>query len=165
MIKTYTVHKGRHRAWPFRFGLYLSKKKIRFRVAFDNSCRYQLPGEDQQDINKLFGLGYFPNHHKESARFGWVYNPDINKIELYAYCYVNGKRITDQITTVPLHQSFVLELNISATAYSFTVFKESFQASTHIQHSNKRKWSFPLGVYFGGNQPAPHKITIEMKKA
>ena len=164
-MATYSIQQGKHRAWPFRFGIYLFKKKVRYRVAFDQSCKYELPGNDQQDINKLFGIGYFPSHHKESARFGWVYNPDINRIELYAYCYVNGKRISDLITTVPLHQSFVLQLNIASDKYSFTVYKESFEVQTIIQHNNKRKWSFPLGVYFGGNQPAPHKITIELKKA
>lgn len=164
-MATYTIQAGKHRAWPFRFGLYLSKTKIRYRVAFDQSCRYSLPGNDQQDINKLFGIGYFPSHHKESARFGWVYNPDINRIEIHAYCYINGKRISDLITSVPLHQSFVLQLNITADSYIFTVYRESFEVQSVIRHRNKRQWGFPLGVYFGGNQTAPHKITLEIKKA
>lgn len=164
-MKVYTIRKGKHRAWPFRFGLYLSKKKIRFRVVFDMSCKYQLPGEDQGDINKLFGIGYFPDHHKESARFGWRYNEDINKIELFAYCYVNGKRITELITTVPFHQSHVLEIEITDHLYYFNVYKDSFKATFVTTHNHTRKWGFPLGVYFGGNQPAPHKITIEMNKA
>lgn len=164
-MTNYTIRKGKHRAWPFRLGLYFSKKKIRFRVVFDTSCKYELGSENQGDINKLFGVGYFPNHHKESARFGWRYNEDINKIELVAYCYVNGQRVTDLITTVPFHQSHVLQLNITSRFYHFAVVKDSFEVNTSIEHSNKRKWSFPLGVYFGGNKPAPHKITIEMKKA
>lgn len=164
-MATYTIRKGKHRAWPWRFGLYLSKNKIRFRVIFDISCKYQIPGEDQQDINKLFGIGYFPDHHKESARFGWRYNEGINKIELFAYCYVSGQRITEFITSVPFHQSHVLQLNITSNFYHLIVVKDSFEVSKSIQHKNKRNWSFPLGVFFGGNQPAPHTIKIEMKKA
>lgn len=165
MATTYTIPKGKHRAWPFRFGLFLSKKKIRYRVAFDHSCKYILPGNDQQDINKLFGIGYFPSHHKESARFGWRWNAEKNKIEVFAYCYVNGQRITGRFTDIPLHQSFVFELSVLKEVYVFTVYKESFETICQVQYKHKRKWSFPLGVYFGGNQTAPHKITIELKKA
>lgn len=165
MLTTYTIKAGKHRALPFRFGLYLSKKKIRYRVSFDQSCKYQLADDDQLDINKLFGVGYFPNHHKESARFGWRYNAEVNKIELFAYCYISGQRVTDLITTVPLHQAFTLQLNITSNYYHFIVVKESFEVHSSIQHHNKRKWSYPLGVYFGGNKPAPHTIKIEIKKA
>ena len=66
MPTTYTIKAGKHRAWPFRFGLYWFKKKICFRVSFDQSCKYQLADDDQLDINKLFGVGYFPNHHKDT---------------------------------------------------------------------------------------------------
>lgn len=163
-MSTYTIKKGSHRAKPLRFGLYLSKKRIAFKVMFDSSCKYFIDGEDMQDINKLFGIGYFPNHHKDSARFGWRYNENLNKIELFAYCYVNGKRISEFITTVPFNQFYVLQINITSTFYSFIVKKDGFEVTTQVQHNNSKKFGYPLGIFFGGNQPAPKTITIEMKK-
>lgn len=163
-MPTYTIQKAKHRAWPFRFGLYLTKKSISFRVTFDVSCKYDLGDEDQLDINKLFGVGYFPSHHKESARFGWRYNNDINKVEIFAYCYVNGWRVTEFITAVPLHKSCDFQLRIRNDSYYFKVIKDAFESSATVAHSNKRKIGYPLGVFFGGDQTAPHKIKIEMKK-
>lgn len=161
----YTIKKNKHRAWPIRLGLYFAKKKLRYRVCFDQSCKYDLGGEDQLDINKLFGIGYFPNHHKNSARFGWRYNVDTNKIELFAYCYVDGVRVTDHITSIPLNVVVTLQLNITKDFYHFIVVKDSFDTRTPIQHSNKRNIGYPLGIYFGGNKPTPHKIKIKLKKA
>jgi hypothetical protein len=164
-IMQYTIRKSKHRAWPFRLGLYFNKKKLRFRVCFDQSCKHSLGDEDQLDINKLFGIGYFPNHHKESARFGWRYNADTNKIELFAYCYVLGERVTQFITSIALNISVVLELSIDLYAYTFTVIKDSIVANSSVPHFRKpNKLAFALGVFFGGDKPAPHKMKIDLKK-
>ena len=67
----YRIHKGKHRAWPPVFGLFWKKEMSRD-VYFDLSAKYDLPGDaDDEDVNKLFGFGFFPSHHIESARFGW----------------------------------------------------------------------------------------------
>lgn len=158
---TYTIKKGKHRAKPLMFGLFL-KKKLSYRVSFDTSAKYFI-GQDQDDTNKLFGIGFFPHHHKESARFGWRYNENLNRIEILAYCYVNGNRIIDLITTVPFHVSHKMELLISKRNFVFTVYKELPMVLV-IEHNRHKKIGYRLGCFFGGNQPAPQTITIEMKK-
>lgn len=167
-----------------RLGIYYNKRTIAFKVMFDTSCKYLLPGEDQQDINKLFGIAYVPwyliplaiishwfialfrnQHHHNSARFGWRYNENINKIEIFAYCYVDGKRISDVVAMVPFNQFVEMQIEIGPTFYLFSVKKDQIELSTQVEHSNKKKWGYPLGVYFGGNQPAPKTMKVEMKKA
>ena len=70
-----TIKKGRHRPFLPTFGLWKRKRSFERLVTFHRSCAYMLPDGDQLDVNKLFGVGYFPHHHKDSARFGWNYNP------------------------------------------------------------------------------------------
>ena len=182
-MSRYTIKHGHHRAKPLGLGLYLNKKTIAFKVLFDTSCKYHIDGEDMEDINKLFGISYVPwymaplamfssvflslfrnQHHNDSARYGWRYNENLNKIELFAYCYVDGKQIRELITTVQFNQFHHMQINTTPTFYSFIVKKDGFEVTTQVQHNNSKKFGYPLGIYFGGNQPAPKTITIEMKK-
>lgn len=163
-MKTYIIKKGKHRAWPIRFGIYWRKQTISFDVMFDGSCKYFLQGEDQQDINKLFGIGYFKNHHIDSARFGWRFNENLNKIELFAYCYVNGVRIWEFITSVAIYQKITLTLNINDGEYLFNAKKDQLVLQSSIKFTHNKKIGYPMDVFFGGNHVAPQRIKIVMKK-
>lgn len=160
----FTIKEGKHRATPIRLGLYLNKSRIAYKVVFDKTAKYEIVGEDQFDISKLFGIGYFPNHHKESARFGWRYNGDINRIEIFAYCYINGERITSLITTLFLDRIYPLILEITEDSYRFTVIRDSVHYTTQVSRGSKKRLGYKLSPYFGGNQPAQKTIKIEMKK-
>jgi hypothetical protein len=37
--------------------------------------------------------------------------------------------------------------------------------TAEVQYGHKKKLGYRLGVYFGGNQVAPHMVNIEFKKA
>lgn len=160
----YTIRKGKHRSNKLRFSLYWKKEIIAFRVVFDSSAKYFIPGEDQFDINKLFGVGYLPTHHTESARFGWRYNENTNLIELFAYCYINGRRVADLITTVQIDRSIILTIRISDDSYRFTARKNGIDYDYKIFRGSDKKIGYPLNVFFGGNKPAPKTINIEMKR-
>lgn len=163
-MSRYTIKHGHHRAKPLRLGLYLNKKTIAFKVLFDTSCKYHIDGEDMEDINKLFGIGYLPNHHKESARFGWRYNEAMNMIQIFSYCYVQGKRVTEYITSVQLNRWITLAIKMEKGRYIFTAKKDELETSFQTNHYHNKKIGYRLNLYFGGNQPAVHDITIEMKK-
>ena len=165
----FTINKGRHRAWPPVFGIFYNKRHMERDVIFNLSFKYDLPGiYDDGDINKLFGIGYLPGHHTDSARFGCVYNKASGNVDLYAYCYVNGERIFKFICEVKLHDRVRYSLDIIGDVYSFTV-QDPFNTyrvygGCDISFTHKKRLSYRLGCYFGGNIPAPHTITIEMKK-
>jgi hypothetical protein len=134
-----------------------------YHVEFTNSCRYFIKGIDQYDTNKLFGVGYFPHHHKESARFGWRYGRK-GCILISAYCYVNGARVEKNICSVPINTEVEMYLHVSKHAYQFFVVDgDKSLGAAEIGKSHDKKWGYPLGLYFGGNKTAPHCITVKMK--
>jgi hypothetical protein len=161
------IKKGKHYSNK-RFPVPLiGRESVHCRVTFDNTARYNLQGPDQYDINKLFGFSEGFNHHKHSARIGWNWNPQLQRIQLSAYCYVNGKRQVAMIGNI--HPGQTIEARISALPgrYTFFVFADSFQEgveTAEIPRTKKgRIFGFRLNPYFGGNQPAPHDIAIELK--
>lgn len=164
---TFTIHKGKHRSFPFIFGLH-SKKWMERDVVFDSSAAYELNSEDQNDVNKLFGFGYFNGHHQDSARFGWNYSAVAGRVRLYAYCYVNGERIIKELCEVHIHKKVRCLINIYQYRYAFTVhdgYNNWHQlAHVDVEFDHKRKWKYKLGCFFGGNNPAPHDITIKISK-
>lgn len=138
-------------------------------ISFDITAKYDLPGtEDDEDVNKLFGFGFFPSHHQESARFGWTYNNETGKIVLWAYCYVNGERKICWICEVPTYLRLHCSIDIIGDVYSFTVSdalnRYYAYGGIDVFFEHKKKFGYKLGCFFGGNNPAPHTIKIQISK-
>lgn len=164
-----TIHPGRHRpCLPIFPRLWYNKQSIGCRIIFTESCLYDLPGtEDDEDVNKLFGIGYFPGHQVNSARFGWYYDAKKFHLSLCCYCYLNGERISSVIGAASIGKAYDFSLKIKDGQYQFMV-KETHTgtvvASESISTGHHKKWAYPLGLYFGGNNPAPHKMTFDISK-
>ena len=163
----YTIKKGNHRAWPLRFGLWFGKTIIRRSVTFYPSCKYDLKTDDQHDTHKLFGIGYFPHHQKNSARFGWRYNNLTNKIIISAYCYVDGERVIKDIVGLNINERYIFTLEVNPHFYEFGVKPIDIMHSVIVEFVDKKinHWiSYPLSVFFGGNRTAPNDMMIEINK-
>lgn len=160
----YIICKGKHYAFPPRLGLYFRPVSEVKKIIFDDSCAYTLPGEDQDDINKLFGVGFFPHHHKNSARFGWNYSPKTGDILITAYYYLDGTRWIHELCHVPLNTEIELGLLAGPDMYAFGVFKdEELLAEYSVTFETKKSnIGFKLGPYFGGTYPAPQDIKIKL---
>jgi len=134
---------------------------IAAKFRFTDSCMFDLHDEDQHDVNKLFGfsIGY---HKKTSFRFGWRPILKEKLIEIVAYEYHNGVRQT----TMPICR---VELN---KFHNFTLLYDGFKAKTYYYVNDNKEFKndvvlkkkyglgYTLGTYFGGNEKAPHDITI-----
>lgn len=166
----------------FRMGV------TRMKVVFDFSCCYTLPASDQLDTNKLFGVGFVEwwrlvwlwitwpvfallsrdRHHKDSARVGWYYDPDKKKIVVVAYCYIGGTRTVVPVCDISINRPYLIELTRTPGAYEIKVM--AYEAPymvlgmVVIPAKHNKRFTYPLGLYFGGNNPAPHTMTIEMKR-
>lgn len=165
----YHIPEGQHHAWPPAIGLFYDKKVMERIVYFNITCKYELPIADQDDVNKLFGWGYFNGlHHTDSARFGWNYNRNTSHINLFAYCYVNGERIIKFLCEALTYRALLLSIRKSGNAYSFAVVDAHntyfVYGSCDIEFTHKKKLGYKLGCFFGGNNPAPHEITIKMNR-
>jgi hypothetical protein len=151
------IQKGTHA--PFRLPCPLiNPKLLAYRVAFTESCRYDI-GRDQGDINKLFGIGYFPHYHDNSVRIGWNYDIVSGKINLFAYWYAEGVRGWHYLRSV----------NIGEVNY----FSIQVREQDHIIDVAGRKYSvdvvgrsvgYLLRPYFGGNKTSPHTMIIDLQK-
>ena len=119
------------------------------------------------DINKLFGIGYFWGHHTDSARFGWRYEPEIDKIEIFAYCYVNKERVERWLCDVRFNEQNLFGISVQKNNYFFWVINSNSGtpvSSETINKDHKKKFSYSLGAYFGGDARAPHKMKIKFDK-
>ncbi|RRB00958.1 hypothetical protein [Larkinella rosea] len=140
---------------------FTAKTTLSFSVIFDNSAIYtsKIP-ENQHDINKLYGFSDCDaQHNTASARFGWNWRD--NALRIYAYCYRNGQRVSEELGTVELNKPTDYQLSIVGGNYVFTFKgKETVIARgcTTVE-SNKRYRLYP---YFGGDETAPHTITISI---
>lgn len=164
----FRIPRGRHRAWPLRFGFWWRRNSFSWVVKFDESCRYDLGNEDQFDTNKLVGIGYLPSHHKDSARFGWRYWTERKEIELSAYCYVNSRRVIKHICFCEIGKEYRLKLQVLAASYYFDACEPGIVTPcgiTLVEHSINKHFKYRLGTYFGGQAAAPHEMKIQIEKA
>lgn len=137
---------------------------------FTDSCRYLLPAEDQADWNKLFGAswGVFPigkqfQMHENSSRWAWRYNPKTDLIELAPYYYSGGSRHYPENTGfdfVKVKIGEVVNLGIypNKKAGVCDYYGPGYVYTAKQEIPSEIGFLAPL--FFGGNQPAPHKIIV-----
>lgn len=138
----------------------LSTNLMRFEVQFDSTAIYQTVNPaNQADINKLYGLSDCnSDHHTNSARFGWRwYN---NRLEIHAYTYVNKQRASEYITSVEMGKQNVFELRLEDNQYVFLLNDVRVVMPRGCTGSGEGYLLYP---YFGGDEVAPHDITIRIR--
>jgi hypothetical protein len=158
--RAYIIPKGQHYAAGNNFRI-LEKRSLHFKVRFDSSCIYStVLSENASDINKLYGFSDCGSNHQEnSARFGWVWNG--RAIELHAYCYTEGSRVSKSLGTVSIGQETELWLVAEPGKYVFTMGgKNEVMKRTCSSEQDAAYLLFP---YFGGNEVAPHDVKVFIK--
>lgn len=138
----------------------LSVQQLKFKARFNNSAIYKtIALENQGDINKLYGASdCATDHQKNSARFGWRWYQ--NALEIWAYTYANGKRKFALVGTVPLNSMNTYEILFTDTNY---IFKLNNTEVSLPRHCISKTQGYKLYPYFGGDEVAPHEITIEIQ--
>jgi len=163
------IKKNRHYPIPLApFSLPIWVNKYNYTVIshdfnFTDSCMFDLVDADQHDVNKLFGfsIGY---HHKTSFRFGWRPILKNNDIQIVAYEYQEGVRLpTMIIDEVKLNEWHNFNIKYSPIQESTTYTFNGNTFTNEVNIEKKYGLGYTLGVFFGGNEKAPHDITIYMK--
>lgn len=160
-VRTFHIEKGKHYSTT-RLAETLQDSKLVFEAKFDHTAKYDLGDPaSQSSKNKLLGFSDCNSlHHQNSARFAWQwYN---NRMEIYAYCYVNGERVENFIGLVNLDEFNTYEIAITNTHY---IFRLNNGPGLSIQRGDvcDKGVFYMLWPYFGGSIPAPHDIFIEIK--
>lgn len=142
---------------------FTQKTTLTFRATFNESAVYQTVNPSNQgDINKLYGFSDCNSHHQtNSARFGWNwYN---NGLQIYAYCYQNGKVTSQPIGTVNLNEKNTYQIQIAGNSYRFKLNETTVEIPRGCSDSANQT-RYMLYPYFGGDEPAPHEITIALEE-
>jgi hypothetical protein len=148
-------------------------------IHFTDSCKYVLGGEDQFDINKVYGVGFgLSHHHNNSVRIGWMYEPNSDRIRIYSYAYVNGRRTANFLISLAFH-------NLSSAGKIASCATHIMKSGNRVEvvavdnlggRSNGSQASYELderfynslyyytGSYFGGTQKAPQDITYFLSR-
>lgn len=135
--------------------------ELKFAVMFDSSAIYtSRQAVNQHDINKLYGFAdNNKDHHQYSARFGWNW---INKaLHLYAYIYNEGKVQSKELTTIAIGEETECSIKISGTEYLFRVNEQLTRMPR--KSTTPSAQGYLLYPYFGGDETAPHPISILIK--
>jgi len=169
-MKKYTIAGGKHDFKPsdsFALSNPLARD-VSFRVKFGADCNYVLPGEDQNDWNKGGGFSFslFSNT-KEAIMWAWRWNPTLQRIQLCAYWHVKGQAFyaetqNDFPFAVALEQEFTVR--IYKPGVFWHVMFQTIDGTKIIETSAQGRPIRPIGLWFGGNQPAPQAMTVFIEK-
>ena len=159
--RKFLINAGEHYSSPRLFEKF-EENKLSFRATFDASAKYDLGDPSlQSNINKLMGFSDCNAlHHENSARFGWKWERE--KLDIYAYCYVDSVRIHEFVGTVALHEENLYEITATTSEYVFYLNGERKVAiqKAAVCEAGARYMLYP---YFGGSVPAPHDVTVEIE--
>jgi hypothetical protein len=157
----YTIQQGAHFCDQSGYGP-IDHSEMKFTVRFDSSAIYQtVDPVNQYDINKLFGFSdNAADHHQYSARFGWQWSN--GSLKLWAYVYNAGQVISKEITSVPIGMDIQCSISVSSGEYHFRV--NDVHEYLPRAATTPRAKGYRLYPYFGGDETAPHTISIWIRE-
>lgn len=164
--QTIKIRQGRHFTDEFSYRVMFHKKELRYQLRFDTTFRCNVPQRDRYAINKVFGIGFL--HHKlNSARLGWVFNPDTERLELWAYCYVNTRRRFKKLTEVTWDGLYDCSLAVDYEQKTVT-YRLIEPTGNRIEYEVRYDWlpaiQYRLRPFFGGTKPASHDINFRLRE-
>jgi hypothetical protein len=156
----YTIQKGNQYCNGNAYRA-IETTEMKFVAKFDSTAIYETQSEENQyDINKLYGFSdNNADHHQYSARFGWRWSG--GTLRLFAYIYNNSVVTSKELTTVNIGAEINCSIKVTSTSYLFTVNGVTTQLP-RMATTEKAK-GYQLYPYFGGDEAAPHQITIWIK--
>lgn len=168
-MRFYLIKKGNHYASMSLFekigaiGWKINNLSMRF--IFRKECWWAPPrNQDDYDQNKLAGIGFGTNHHNNSVRLTWV--PDFasqGMINVYGYTYdekkADPKFVSVFIKSVHVDEPVTGKIE-SREGFYFITVKDVTVKMDNV--NSDPKLCFRLFPYFGGNNTAPHDMTIEL---
>ena len=159
---TYYIQSGRHGGFHFPKLTSIRNKELKYRIRFNDTCQYNI-GEDQSDVNKLFGIGYLPWHRQNSVRFGWRYVLERGKIEILAYWYKSGQRHYQSMFHIEFGKWYDYSISKNNNSHKLIIYDtDASTLAEHIVELTPQLFGYKLFPYFGGNKTAPHTMSIDM---
>ena len=161
-FRVYTISAGSHSSGSFLN--HPDNSKITFQFKLDESAYYEseIP-ENQYDVNKIYGMSDFGlRHQKYSIRLGWRYIN--NELQLCWLRHEEGRHSSATIRTIEPDVIYNATIDIKTFYYVIVIDNDT----TLVRRRPEGNWGlirrYYLYPYFGGNEYAPHDITIKIKE-
>ena len=161
-FRVYTIPAGEHSSGSFIN--HPNDSKINFQFILDESAYYEteIP-ENQDDINKIYGVSDFGvRHQKHSIRLGWKYVH--GNLELCWLRHEQGVHSSGKIKNIEPYVIYNAIIDIKTFYYVIVIDNDT----TLVRRRPEGNWGlirrYYLYPYFGGNEYAPHDITIKIKE-
>jgi hypothetical protein len=161
-FRTYVIPAGEHSSGNFIN--HPNNSRLAFDFILDESAEYytEVP-ENQHDVNKIYGMSDFGvRHQKYSIRLGWRYID--NEIELCWLRHEEGRHSSATIRTIEPNTVYSAMIDITTFYYVIVINSDT----TMVRRRPEGYWGlirrYYLYPYFGGNEYAPHDITIKIKE-
>ncbi len=164
------INKGKHSPNILtrisHMGFYIDRTIHPRIITFKDNCKYNFNNDDQLDINKIFGITLGLNHHENSIRVGWRWDIKTNSVELVSYVYLNNVRQPEKhiCFVKPNTKIHVDIVRRESKTGAITITKDGKHFGAVHFDVDGPFFGYLLGAYFGGNNPAPHQIEIEVEK-
>ena len=159
-FRIYKIKEGKHRS-TFKIK-YTKENSFDIQVKFDESARYtSYSPENQLDVNKLWGVSDCgTNHSENSIRFGWRWDLNQEQIEILMYRRLSSEFSFKSLGYVNPGDISYMSLNITNDHYYMSLNGVEDSISRNCSNPCRRYFLYP---YFGGDEKAPHDITIRIK--
>jgi hypothetical protein len=159
---TYQIKEGKHNS-ILHLATFQGTELV-FLAEFNNSAIYQTRDTlNQGDINKLFGFSDCTSQHqRNSARFGWSWDTKTEELKIYAYCYEDGNLQKEYIKSIDLNTIYEYKIRIDGRKYYFSLGGEMVVLERGC--NNRGMVRYYLYPYFGGDEKAPHDISIRINE-
>ena len=161
-FRVYTIPAGEHSSGSFLN--HPDNSRITFQFILDESAYYEteIP-ENQDDVNKIYGMSDFGlRHQKYSIRLGWRYIN--NNLELCWLRHEEGRHSSATIRAIEPGVIYDATIDIKTFYYVIVIDNDT----TLVRRRPEGNWGlirrYYLYPYFGGNEYAPHDITIKIKE-
>ena len=157
----YTIPKGEQYCDISTYSA-VNYQQLSFVVKFDSSAIYQtVSSSNQTDINKLFGFSdNNAQHHQYSARFGWRWSN--NALRLFGYIYNNSVMSFKELGTVAIGVETNCSIKVNLDTYVFTL--NGKETTMPRASTTATAGGYKLYPYFGGDETAPHTISVWIKE-
>ncbi len=161
----YTIPAGDHYATPYKEALFWGKR-MDIAVSFDESAMYEFTGDsavDNQDVNKLYGFADCKGlHERNSARLGWRFLR--GQLEILGFTHRGGKFYSQYITAIQMNQTYRSSISLSPDRKQYIYEFNGVKVSMERGCEDDSAIGYKLYPYFGGNQVAPHDVSINVEE-
>jgi len=156
-IRSFTIKKGHHYCRWFWTKIFCPRwDHKRWFVQFVISSDNWIPFREGESSNKLYGVGFGLNHHKNSWRINWRYNFEKEGYFLLsAYTYDGGGNyVEEELGEIRGDKSYSVTVESINKKYWFTCLDIGAMISIPNDYPDY-KLQFDLYPYHGGKLTAP----------